>query len=68
MTEKKITSKDIDSQKLVALYKEAFPVEEQLPWKDLMRLTDEMPLDFTAYYDDGTFIRFTIVYLYKDYN
>lgn len=31
MTEKKITSKNIGSQELIALYKEAFPVEEQLP-------------------------------------
>lgn len=68
MTEKKITSKNIGSQELIALYKEAFPVEEQLPWKDLMRLTDEMPLDFTAYYDGETFVGFTIVYPYKDYN
>lgn len=67
MTEKKVTSKDIGSRELMALYKEAFPMPEQIPWKDLMRLADEMPLDFTAYYDNETFIGFTIVYPYKDY-
>lgn len=68
MTEKKITSKDIVDKQLQGLYYEAFPEEEQVPWKELMRLIDEMPLDFTAYYDGDTFVGFTIVYPYKDYN
>lgn len=68
MTEKKITSKDKDDKELAALYHEAFPEAEQLPWPDLMRLTDEMPLDFTAYYDGGVFVGFTIVYSHKWYN
>ena len=33
------------------LYETAFPKDEQIPWDDLMRLIDEMHLDFTAYYD-----------------
>lgn len=71
MTEQRISSHtaDTDSQ-LRSLYHSAFPAEEQVPWKDLVRLIDEMPLDFTAYYDneDGRFIGFTIVYPYKEYN
>lgn len=68
MLEKKITSKDIEDKQLQGLYYEAFPEEEQIPWKELMRLTDEMPLDFTAYYDGETFVGFTIVYSHKWYN
>lgn len=44
------------------LYESAFPEDEQIPWEDLLRLIGEMPLDFTTYYDDDTFIGFTIVY------
>ncbi len=44
------------------LYETAFPREEQIPWDDLMRLVDEMPLCFTLYYDEvGDFVGFTIV-------
>ena len=46
----------------------AFPEEEQIPWDDLMRLIEEMPLDFTAYYDGEEFIGFTIVYPRKTFN
>ena len=45
-----------------------FPEDEQIPWKDLMRLVEEMPLDFTAYYDGEDFIGFTIVYPRKSIN
>ena len=34
------------------LYETAFPKEEQIPWKDLMRLMKTMSLDFTVYYKD----------------
>ena len=34
------------------LYESAFPKEEQIPWKDLMRLMKTMSLDFTVYYED----------------
>lgn len=44
------------------LYEKAFPEEERLPWKDILRLTDEMPLDFSAYYEAETFVGFTIVW------
>ena len=67
MTEKKITAVNAD-ETIRRLYETAFPIEEQLPWEDLMRLTDEMPLDFTAYYDEDTFIGFTIVLPRDEYN
>lgn len=51
MTDKTITAQNVDNQ-IKALYETAFPVEEQVPWKDLLRLIGEMPLDFTAYYDE----------------
>ena len=56
MIEKKITIADIDDESLRSLYQTAFPEEEQIPWQDLMRLVEEMPLDFTAYYEDKQFV------------
>ncbi len=69
MTEKKITSRNgINDRELMGLYQTAFPRAERISWKELMRLTDEMPLDFTAYYDGDKFTGFTIVYPYRSYN
>ncbi len=62
MTEKKIRAGDPDAGRIRRLYREAFPPEERIPYDDLMRLTDAMPLDFTAYYENGAFIGFTVVY------
>ena len=67
MKEKHITAANAD-EKVKQLYETAFPEDEQIPWKDLMRLIGEMPLDFTAYYDGETFIGFTIVYPRKQFN
>ena len=67
MTTKQITADNADDQ-IKQLYETAFPVDEQIPWSDLMRLVSEMPLDFTAYYDGETFIGFTIVYPRKSFN
>ena len=66
MTDKKISIATVDEQ-IKHLYETAFPEGEQIPWDDLMRLVDEMPLDFTAYYDEECFIGFTIVYPGKGY-
>ena len=68
MREIKITSADKDCVDLQQLYQTAFPEEEQIPWKELMRLVDEMPLDFTAYYEDDDFVGLTIVYPRKTFN
>ncbi len=67
MTVKQITAANAD-EKIKQLYETAFPEDEQIPWKDLMRLVEEMPLDFTAYYDGEEFIGFTIVYPRKSIN
>ena len=67
MTEKSITKSNANEQ-IKQLYETAFPKDEQIPWDDLMRLVEEMPLDFTAYYDNEDFIGFTIVYPRKSFN
>lgn len=67
MIEKKITAANA-SDEIRKLYEEAFPEEERIPWTDLLRLTLQMPLDFTAYYDGDTFVGMTIVYLRKSFN
>ena len=74
----RLKSKTLDEVKVTAayeyygevqdLYDSAFPEEERLPWDDLMRLTDAMPLDFTAYYDIDTFVGLTIVLPMENYN
>ena len=61
MTTKQITAANADEQ-IKQLYETAFPVEEQIPWDDLLRLIGEMGLDFTAYYEGEDFVGFTIVY------
>ncbi len=67
MISKQITAANADVQ-LKSLYQESFPEDEQIPWEELMRLVGEMPLDFTAYYNEDEFIGFTIVYLRKPFN
>jgi GNAT superfamily N-acetyltransferase len=67
MIEKNLTAAIAD-EKIKQLYETAFPEDEQIHWKDLMRLVEEMPLDFTAYYDGEDFIGFTIVYPRKSIN
>ena len=68
MTQKQITRQDAGDQHLRQLYQTAFPVEEQIPWDDLMRLVEEMPLDFTTYYNNEGLIGFTIVYPRPTFN
>ena len=67
MIEKNLTAAIAD-EKIKQLYETAFPEDEQIPWDDLMLLVEEMPLDFTAYYDGEEFIGFTIVYPRKSFN
>ena len=50
MNTKQITAAHADEH-IRQLYETAFLEDEQIPWDDLMRLVEEMPLDFTAYYD-----------------
>ena len=49
LTEIQKTAANAD-EKIKHLYETAFPEGEKIPWDDLMRLIEEMPLDFTAYY------------------
>ena len=67
MTTKQITAVNTN-EKIKRLYETVFPEDEQIPWQDLMRLVEEMQLDFTAYYDGENFIGFTIVYPRKSIN
>ena len=50
------------------LYESAFPKEEQIPWKDLMRLMKTMSLDFSVYYEDENLVGLTIVYPRPQFN
>ena len=68
MIQKQITTANANDEKLKQLYETAFPKEEQIPWDDLVRLIGEMNLDFTAYYEEGFFIGFTIVFPYEPFN
>lgn len=67
MITKQITATNVD-EKIKKLYETTFPEDEQIPWKALLRLVGEMPLDFTAYYEGEKFIGFTIVYPRKSFN
>ena len=67
MTGVKITAANAD-EKIKHLYETAFPEGEKIPWDDLIRLIEEMSLDFTAYYDGEEFIGFTIVYPHRAFN
>ncbi|MBR3627765.1 MAG: GNAT family N-acetyltransferase [Elusimicrobia bacterium] len=65
---KQITSVNANDEQLKLLYQTAFPENEQIPWNDLIRLIDQMHLDFTAYYEDDNFIGFTILFPHKKFN
>ncbi len=47
---------------LRALYESAFPQEERIPWADLLRLVEEMPLEFAEYREGAELLGLTIVY------
>ena len=68
MIQKQISTENANDGQLRLLYETAFPKEEQIPWDDLVRLINEMHLDFTAYYDGEEFIGFTIVYPRPSFN
>ena len=68
LTMNQITALDANDEQIKQLYQTAFPENEQIPWDDLVRLIGEMNLDFTAYYEEGIFIGFTIVFPYEPFN
>ena len=47
---------------LRALYDSAFPREERIPWEDLLRLVEKMPLEFAEYREGAELLGITIVY------
>ena len=63
MTEQLLTPKSAAADPaLRALYEIAFPEEERIPWKDLLRLVGEMPLEFAEYREGAELLGITIVY------
>ena len=50
------------------LYETAFPKEDQIPWKDLMRLMKTMSLDFIVYYEKKNLVGLTVVYPRPQFN
>lgn len=68
-----LRSVEIDSEKardgeLRRLYETAFPVEEQIPYDDLIHLLQVMDIDYTAYYEDEMLVGMTMVLRLTRYN
>ncbi len=54
---KKLLTKDLPEYKEVRnLYLTAFPKEERMPWRMVMRMTKKGSLETVAYYDDSTLV------------
>ena len=68
MKTKQITTTNANDEQIKRLYQISFPENEQIPWNDLVRLIDEMNLDFTAYYEKDIFIGFTVVFPHEPFN
>ena len=68
LTFRPINSVTADDEQLRRLYETAFPVEEQIPYDDIIHLLDVMDIDFTAYDDDGVLVGLTIVLRLPKYN
>ena len=64
----KINSSNADDEQLRRLYETAFPVQEQIPYDDLIQLLDTMDIDYTAYYDDEMLVGLTMVLRLPKYN
>jgi len=67
MISRQLYSCDLN-QEIQQLYESSFPVEEQIPWASIVKLVDNMPLDFTVYYEDSKLLGFTIVYPRPSFN
>lgn len=63
-----INSGNTDNEELRRLYETAFPVEEQIPYDDLISLLDVMDIDYNAYYDGETLVGLTMVHRLAKYN
>lgn len=56
-----INRSNADNAQLRQLYESAFPVEEQIPYDELIDLLDTMDIDYTAYYDGEMLVGLTMV-------
>ena len=68
LTFRPINSATADDEQLRRLYETAFPVEEQIPYDDIINLLDVMDIDYTAYDDDGVLVGLTMVLRLPKYN
>lgn len=68
LTTIEINSGNADNQALRQLYGSAFPVEEQIPYNDLIYLLDKLDIDYTAYLDGEAFVGLTMVLRLNRYN
>ena len=63
-----INSGNADEKALRELYETAFPVEEQIPYDELVNLLDVMDIDYTAYYEGDELVGLTMVLRLPRYN
>ena len=68
MRQVQINSSNADNEELRRLYETAFPVEEQIPYDDLLHLLDAVDIDYTAYYDGELFVGLTMILRQPTYN
>ena len=68
LTTKQINRGNAQDEALRRLYESAFPVQEQIPYEDLIGLLDKMDIDYTAYYDDDMLVSLTMVLRLPKYN
>lgn len=65
---KRIDSSNADDADLRHLYETAFPVEEQIPYDELIDLLKVLSIDYCAYYDEETLVGLTMVMHLPNYN
>ena len=63
-----INSGNADYGELRRLYETAFPVEEQIPYDDIIHLLDAMDIDYSVYYDGEMLVGLTMVLCLPKYN
>ena len=63
-----INSGNARDKALRELYETAFPVQEQIPYDDLIYLLDAMDIDYSAYYDGNMLVGLFIVLRLPRYN
>lgn len=63
-----ISSQNAQDEQLKQLYETAFPVQEQIPYDELIHLLDAMDIDYTAYYEGDLLIGITMVLRLPKYN